>query len=93
MTYDDVVNSSCQGKVQRSVRRPVAGVCLLLAAKFILDLKKQEISDLIDVSCCIFHTTSHTCLTIKMGITYSESVSGCGYCILHVMWVLGECPT
>ena len=39
----------------------MAGVCLLLAAKFVLDLKKQEISHLIDVSqgsnCSLgFHT-------------------------------------
>lgn len=39
-----------QGKVHKSFRKSVAGVCLLLAAKFILDLKKQEISDLINVS-------------------------------------------
>ena len=39
-----------QGKVNKSVRRPVAGVCLLLAAKFVLDLKRKEISDLIEVS-------------------------------------------
>lgn len=38
-----------QGKVNKSVRRPVAGVCLLLAAKFVLDLKKKEIGDLIEV--------------------------------------------
>ena len=41
---------SLQGKVHKSFRKSVAGVCLLLAAKFILDLKKQEISDLINVS-------------------------------------------
>ena len=39
-----------QGKVHKSFRNAVAGVCLLLAAKFILDLKKQDISDLINVS-------------------------------------------
>ena len=44
-----------QGKVNESVRRPVAGVCLLLAAKFVLDLKKKEISDLIDVSSTLPH--------------------------------------
>lgn len=45
-----LVWSCMQGKIHKSIRKPVAGICLLLAAKFILDLKKQEISDLISVS-------------------------------------------
>ena len=48
-----------QGKVNKSVRRPVAGVCLLLAAKFVLDLKRKEISDLIEVSLPLLRVKSY----------------------------------
>ena len=39
-----------QGKVMKSNRKVLAGVCLLLAVKFSTDMKKTEISNLIEVS-------------------------------------------
>lgn len=44
------VGTGPQGKVIKSTRKVLAGVCLLLAAKFATDMKKTEISNLIEVS-------------------------------------------
>jgi hypothetical protein len=57
-----------QGKVNKSVRRPVAGVCLLLAAKFVLDLKKKEISDLIEEIADNFRLSSRELLLYEFPV-------------------------
>jgi hypothetical protein len=56
------------GKVNKSVRRPVAGVCLLLAAKFVLDLKKKEISDLIEEIADNFRLSSRELLLYEFPV-------------------------
>lgn len=56
------------GKVTKSIRKMVAGACLLLAAKFFTDLKRHEIKALMEKITDVFRVSTKELLLYEFPV-------------------------